>query len=223
MNFRMIKLLAIKDWQVYEKQLAGYVFGMLLALSLVGTAKPWAFNAGALLLIVLLISTGFYSIQTSLLVERKEQTAPFIMSLPVSPMEFFWSKLLGNLAIYLLPFGLVVGGTAFLVLFTALPDGLLVYSLLIFGFMLMSFCVSLSVAIAVESEAWNIFTMMALMTLLGPFIIWVGMIPEVGSHIRADRIVWSAQAAGVLAGELFVIAVALTLTSWVHSRKKSFL
>jgi ABC-type Na+ efflux pump permease subunit len=219
----MIKALAIKDWQVFEKQMAGYILGMLLALSLIGTAKPWPFSAGALLLLVLLVSTGFYTIQTSLLVERKEQTAAFVMSLPISPADFFWSKLLGNLAIYLVPLGIVTGGTVFLVLFTPLPDGLLVYSLLIYGFMLVNFCVCLSFAIAVESEAWNAFVMMALMTMVGPFIYWIGTIPSIGPNIRKDSIVWSMQALSVFAGEFLVIAAVLALTSWVHSRKKSFL
>ena len=48
-DMAMVKRLVVKDWQVYQKQLAGYVAGLLLALSLMGMAKPWSFSAGALL------------------------------------------------------------------------------------------------------------------------------------------------------------------------------
>ena len=51
----MIKLLAIKDLQIYQKPLAGFVVGMILALGLIGTGKSWPFAAGSLLLLVLLL------------------------------------------------------------------------------------------------------------------------------------------------------------------------
>jgi ABC-type transport system involved in multi-copper enzyme maturation permease subunit len=219
----MIKLLVIKDWQIYQKQLAGYVAGMLLALSLVGTGKPWPFAAGSLLLLVLLIVIGQFAIQTSVVTERKEQTVPFIMSLPVAPMDFYWGKLLANLVIYLVPFTLVTGGTAALVLSTPLPDGLLVYFLLINCFLLLCFCVTLCVAIAVESEGWITFTMMALMTLIGPYIYGLGVIPAIGTNLTTNNIVWSAPAVGLLGGELLVIGIVIGVTSWIHARKTSFL
>lgn len=219
----MIKLLVIKDWQIYQKQLAGYVAGMLLALSLVGMGKPWSFAAGSLLLLVLLTVIGQFAIQTSVVTERKEQTVPFIMSLPVAPMDFYWGKLLANLAIYLVPFTLVTGGTAALVLSTPLPDGLLVYFLLINCFLLMCFCVTLCIAIAVASEAWIMFTMMALMTLVGPYIYGIGRVAAIGTNLNTNNIVWSAPAVGLLAGELLVIAIVLGVTSLIHARKTSFL
>ena len=219
----MIKLLVLKDWQIYQKQLAAYVAGLLLALSLIGMGKPWSFAVGSLLLLVLLIVIGQFAIQTSLLTERKEQTVPFIMSLPVTPMDFYWGKLLANLAIYLVPFTLVAGGTAALVLSTPLPDGLLVYFLLIFCFLLMCFCATLCIAIAVASEAWIMFTMMALMTLVGPYIYGIGRFAAIGTNLNTNNIVWSAPAVGLLAGELLVIAIVLGVTSWIHARKTSFL
>ncbi|WP_411834442.1 hypothetical protein [Pseudoxanthomonas mexicana] len=219
----MIRRLIVKDWQVYQKQLAGYLAGILLALSLIGTGKAWSFAAGALLLLVLLVVVGAYTIQTSLMVERKQQTVPFIMSLPVTPMDFYWGKLLANLAIYLVPFTVVVGGLAVLILTTALPDGLLVWSLLIAGFILASFCVSLCVAIAVESEGWNVFAQIAVMSLIGPAMYAIGRIESVQANLRTDNIVWGLSASGVLVAELAVIMVAICITSGIHSRKTSFL
>ena len=43
----MIRLLVVKDWQVYQKQLAGYVAGLILALGLIGSGSTETFNAGA--------------------------------------------------------------------------------------------------------------------------------------------------------------------------------
>lgn len=222
-DLKMIQLLVVKDWQVYQKQLAGYLAGLVLALSLIGSGRTWSFNAGGLLLIVLLVSTGFFAIGHIVLNERKEQTLPFVMSFPVTPVSFYIAKLLAGLILYLVPFALVVLTTAFLVLYTALPDGLLVYAMVIFFFMLMSHCVALCLAVAIESEGWNIFIQMALMTMLSPFMIWAGSLQSVQANLRTDQIVWSPVVLSVLAGEMLVVVVVLAWTSWFHARKTSFL
>lgn len=219
----MVWKLIVKDWQVYQKQLAGFVAGMLLALGLVGMGTPLMASAGALLLLVQLLVVGTYAIQSSIMAERKLQTVPFIMSLPVTPMDVYWGKLLANLVIYLVPFLLVTGGLLALILSTPRPDGAVPWLAVVALFMLAIFCVSLCVAIAVESEGWNIFAILALMTLIGPFLYWVSRLDGIVQYLKADDIVWSAPVLGVLAAEVAVIAVAILVTSWIHARKASFL
>lgn len=219
----MVWKLVVKDWQVYQKQLAGFVAGMLLALGLVGMGTPLMASAGALLLLVQLLVVGTYAIQSSIMAERKLQTMPFIMSLPVTPMDVYWGKLLANLVIYLVPFLLVTGGLLALILSTPRPDGAVPWLAVVALFMLAVFCVSLCVAISVESEGWNIFAILALMTLIGPFLYWVSRLDGIVQYLKADDIVWSAPVLGVLAAEVAVIAVAILVTSWIHARKASFL
>ena len=219
----MVGRLVVKDWQVYQKQLAGYVAGLLLALGMVGMGTPLLSAAGALLLLVLLIVVGSYAIQSSIMAERKQQTQPFVMSLPVTPMDVFWGKLLANLAIYLVPFLLVTGGLLALILTTPRPDGAATWTLVVAMFVLAIFCVSLCVAIAVDSEGWNTFAMLALMTLVGPFNYWVSRLDGMGRHLQTDAIVWNGTVLGLLGAELATIAIAILVAGWVHARKPSFL
>jgi hypothetical protein len=139
------------------------------------------------------------------LIELK--TGAFVMSLPVTPMDVYWGKLLANLAIYLVPFAVVTGGMVALILTSSLPNGLVPWV----------------AVIAVESEAWNVATMLLLMTLIGPFIWWVGTMEGIASHMRGDAVVWSGAALGLLGGQAAVIFVVVILTSWAHARKRSFL
>lgn len=220
---QMIKLLVIKDWQIYQKQLAAYVVGLLLGLILVGMAKPWSFYVGALLLLVLLICVGGFGIGSSLLNERKEHTLPFVMCLPVTPMMFYWSKLLANLIIYLIPFTIVVAGTIFLVLFTPLPDGLLVWSLLVFGFLATLYFISLGAALVLESEGWNIFVQIGVSTLISPYLMGLGMIKEISVHIKTENIVWNMPAIAIFMAQIGVMSVVVLITSWMYRRKTSFL
>ena len=219
----MVRKLIAKDWQVYQKQLAGFVAGLLLALGLVGMGTPLLASAGALLLLVLLLVVGSYAIQSSVMAERKEQTQPFVMSLPVTPMDVFWGKLLANLAIFLVPFLLVSGGLLALVLSTPRADGAVPWLVVVALFMLANFCVSLCVVIAVDSEGWNVFAMLALMTLIGPFLYWVSQMRGIREHLAGNVIVWSPQVLGLVGGELAVIGIAIFAASWLHARKASFL
>ena len=156
-NASIIRLLVAKDWQLFQKQLALYVLAGIVALCLLALAKPWAFYLGSLMLIVVVVAAACFSISASLMVERKEHTLAFVMSLPVSPWDFTIAKLLGNLVTFGVPFLVLCLGTLGTVLFTPLPDGLFVYALLIFGYVLFAYSVALSIAMTVESEGWNTF------------------------------------------------------------------
>lgn len=219
----MVWKLVVKDWQVYQKQLAGFVAGMLLALGLVGMGTPLMASAGALLLLVQLLVVGTYAIQSSIMAERKLQTVPFIMSLPVTPMDVYWGKLLANLVIYLVPLLLVGGGMIALILTTPIADGLIVWIVLSVLFVLTTFCLSLCFAIACESEGWNAFVMLGLMTLIGPFMFVVGRLEGIVEHVRGEQVVWTPTALAVLAAELATIAIAIVVTSVLYARKRSFL
>jgi ABC-type transport system involved in multi-copper enzyme maturation permease subunit len=221
-NFPVVRLLVAKDWQLFEKQLAAYVAAGIVALCFLGHAKPWSFYFGSLLLLVVLVAAACFAISNSLLVERKEHTLAFVMSLPVSPLDFYLSKLLGNLVTFGVPFVVIAGGTLGVIVLTPLPDGLVVYALLIFGHILLAYCISLGVAMAVESEGWNTFTMIASMVLVNPFIMLLGQFPAIVDNVKTEDIVWSAPALTILGVQVVLGLSALVATAWVHCRKPSF-
>lgn len=222
LNLPVIKQLIAKDWVLFQKQLAAYVTGGIFALCLIGMAKGWSFYLGSLLLLVVMVGISCFSISTSLLVERKEHTLAFVMSLPLTPLDFYLAKLLGNLVTFLVPFLLLSVGTLAVIAFTPLPDGLIVFSILIFGFVILAYSVSLSVAMAVESEGWNTFAMIGSMVLINPFIMLLGQIPEITNTVSTERVVWSLPAVSILLVELVGSIAVLAVTGWVHGRKKAF-
>ena len=54
----MVGKLIAKDWQVYQKQLAGYVAGLLLALGLVGMGSPLLSAAGLVMFAGIVLFSG---------------------------------------------------------------------------------------------------------------------------------------------------------------------
>ncbi|MGB3380983.1 MAG: ABC-2 transporter permease [Rhodanobacter sp.] len=222
LNLPVIKLLVAKDWLLFQKQLAACVLAGIVALCLIGMATGWSFYLGSLLLIIVLVSASCFSISTSLLVGRKEHTLAFVMSLPVTPLDYYLAKLVGSLVTFLVPFLVMLAGTMLVILFTPLPDGLVVLSLLIFGHVLLAYTASLSVAMAVESEGWNIFAMISSMVLINPFIMLLGQLPAISDHVKTDTIVFGPVSVSILLGQLVVGVAVLIATGWVHCRKKSF-
>lgn len=222
LNLPVIRLLVAKDWTLFEKQLAAYVTAGIVALALVGMAKTWSFYAGSLLLIVVLVAAACFAISTSTLNERKDRTLAFVMSLPVSPLDFFFAKMLGNLVTFGVPFVLLTVGTVGVILLTPVPDGLLVFALLVLGHILLAYTVSLAVAMAVESEGWNIFAMIGSMVLINPFMAVVSQIPSIANALRGNEVVWSAPAVAILAAQLLASAAVVAATGWAHCRKKAF-
>lgn len=222
LNLPVIKLLVAKDWRLFQKQLAACVLGGIVALCLIGMAKGWSFYLGSLLMIIVLICASCFSISTSLLVERKEHTLAFTMSLPVTPLDYYLAKLIGNLVTFLVPFLVMLAGTILVIFFTPVPDGVVVLSLLIFGHVLVAYAVSLSVATAVESEGWNIFAMIGSMVLINPFIMLIGQLAVIKDYVNTDTIVFGPIVASILLAQVAVSVAVLVATGWVHGRKKSF-
>lgn len=222
LNFPVIRLLVFKDWQLFQKQLAFYVLAGIVALCFLGMAKPWAFYVGSLMLLIVLVSAACFSISTSLVVERKEQTLAFVMSLPVSPLDFTVSKLMGNLLTFGVPYLVLLLGTLGVVLLTPLPDVLFVYSLLIFAYILFAYSVSLAVAMSVQSEGWNTFAMIGSMVLINPYMMGLGQLPEISQRISVDALVWTTPAVLILVTLLLLSLVVIAVTAWFHARKPAF-
>lgn len=221
-NLPLIKKLVYKDWLLFEKQLALYVIGAVVALCLMGNTHKWTFYIGSLLLIIVVVAVACFSIANSLVTERRDRTLAFVMSLPVSPLDFYLAKLAGNLVTFLLPLFLIAGGTYAVILLTALPNGLVVLATLLFTQILLAFCVSLSTAMAVESEGWNTFVMIASMVLINPYIMMIGQIESIAEPIKTEQIIWSGSALLIISIQLILSIGILIGTGWVHCRKQSF-
>jgi ABC-2 type transport system permease protein len=222
LNTSVIRLLVAKDWQLFQKQLALYVLAGIVALCFLGLAKPWAFYVGSLMLLIVVVSSACFSISTSLVVERKEQTLAFVMSLPVSPLDFTVSKLVGNLLTFLVPYGVLLGGSLAVVLFTPLPDGLFVYTLLIFAWLLFAYSVSLAVAMSVESEGWATFAMIGSMVLINPYIMGLGQLDAIRTYTGKDAIVWTTPTVAIITTLALLAVAVIGITTWHHARKPAF-
>lgn len=223
MNQSMVKRLMFKDWYLQRWMIIAALAGTVASLGIVATGNKVAFLLGLILLIMVIISIGAQMAVSTIVNERKEQTLPFVMTLPISYKEYTASKIWGNLLIFLVPWFTMVLGGLFLLLYDAKGHGLVPYFVIMSTEILMSTCLIIATALITESQGWTVGAIMVGnigVNLIGYLVAHISGIAQGmwGSAIR-----WSAAATGVMLAEFATMVLLLGITFWVQSRKKDFL
>ena len=223
MNYAMVKRLILKDWYLQRWVILASLVGVVGTLGMIATGGRVAFILGLILLIMVIISIGAQMAMATIVTERKEQTLPFVMSLPISNREYTASKIWGNLVIFLVPWLTMVLGSSGLLLLSPSSRGLLPYTAIMSTEILLSTCLILAMAVITESQGWTIAAIMA--GNLGVNIIGyvVAHIAGIAKGMWGPTIRWSGAASAVLLTEFTLIVFLVGLTFFVQAQKKDFL
>lgn len=214
-----------KDWQLHRGLIVLCLLGAAIAVGIVqiGSGTSFVIGAGSLFLAMVMCAALMPSL--SIVNERKKQTLPFIMSLPLSPMQYTTAKLVSNVGMFLAAWCLMLGGALFLVFGRHLfPAGgvpsMLIYSLLPF----VGFCAITGMAMVGESEGWGI---AANAVVNSSYWIWWFLIssrvPEVNNDWKSPVIVWRPVALEIISLEVALIVLILAATYYLQSRKRDFI
>lgn len=222
LNIDLIKKLVIKDWHLTRKIIAMYMGGAILALSFISLGEA-AFYMASVLLICMLIGLGNHQIAITLINERKEQTLPFIMTLPISPRDYAAAKLIANISIFLIPWLIILLGLIGVIYTTGIANGLIPYSVIFCTFFLLNYFLTWAIGMAVESEGGVIFVMVFLNCLTSPFMYVLGKTPALMSNIQGQEAIWNSTSIGILSAEILLALLALAVAFFIQSRKKTFL
>ncbi|HEY8941074.1 MAG TPA: hypothetical protein VIM59_12825 [Cellvibrio sp.] len=222
LNIPLIKILIAKDWHLQQKTIAMYLVGGLLALTFISVGE-WQFFMGITLLISALIGLGNHQITSSVINERKEHTLPFIMSLPVTPVDYLVAKLVANMSLFVVPWLLVSAATLVVFWVSPIPDGFIPITVIVSMYLFLCYCVSWSVGMISESEGVVVFTMVFMNCLIGPVMFTFTRFSGIAVNISGAVPVWNAESIGVILGQITVILLALFAAFYYQARKKTFL
>jgi ABC-type transport system involved in multi-copper enzyme maturation permease subunit len=221
MNIALVMRLIAKDWYLSRVPLT-----LIACAGVFCTALLYLRNStsGMVSLISAVITLVFLSIilpMHSIVHERKERNLAFVMSLPISSMEYTAAKVLGNLSAFIVLW-LAVSVGVLGTLATAGFGGILPLGIAIAFLPFVSFCLMLVAAIVAESEVLAM-VVMGICNVFYSFA-WL-LIIRTGLLEGADGPVpiWSERILAVLAGEITIIVGALALTFYLQSRKTSFI
>ena len=165
----------------------------MLAVALLGTGSEGAFYAGSVVLVSVLITAGIHLAFATVLLERKEQTLAFVMSLPISAREYTTTKIVGNVLMFLIPWvTLVVASDAVILGADSLPDGLIPVTIVVLTEIFVSTCLLLGVALVSESQGWTIATLVAGNLFFNFFLYGVFRIPAIATASKSAAIIFGA-------------------------------
>ncbi|MEM7588427.1 MAG: hypothetical protein AAF560_33875 [Acidobacteriota bacterium] len=220
---QLIWRLILKDFYFQRWIAAGSLLAGLIALGLILTGSDIGFYSGLVLMMTSLIALGAVSVILTVVDEHKDGNAAFVMSLPVSPHQDAAAKILANLLIFGSAWFPLMAAMLGLILSDALPDGLVIYTLIIFTQIAVNTCLVLAVAMVTRSLPLSIGVMLICNLFYNIFLFWVVNLPSYSETSESSGVAWPADAVSVLGVELLAIALLLSVAHVVTSRRKDFL
>jgi hypothetical protein len=224
MNSAMIKNLVLKDWTFNRIPIFIFIMTGLASLVAIRFGEQTAVYVGMVLIIVAVMSVGGQLVFTTIINERKEQTLPFIMSLPVSSIEYTVAKFIANVLIFFAAWVVLLLGSMFVITDRIfIPNGLIPYAILVLTELFAAFTLYLTVALITESEGWTVFALVVSNLFLNYFLFVVARMPAIANHMEGPIPVWNSTALGILALEALFIVSTLGIAFFFQARKRDFL
>jgi len=224
MNLDMVKRLILKDWYLQRLPIVLSLLGGIAAMAILVLGGKAGFTLGLILLVTVLVASSAISTTNMTVLERKEQTLPFVMSLPISFREYTAAKLVAILAVFLVPWTLFMAASlAVLTLSPTHSQGLIPYVAIMGSEMLMSTCFIAAVGLITESQGWTITAVMIGNVAINAVGYLVAHLDGVSRYMFGPVARWTPTASGLLLAEYAAIALLLGGTFLVQSKKKDFL
>ena len=224
MNGTIISHLILKDWRLNRVLISLTVAIGVAALLLVRYGGETARLLGAVWFFVALIVVGSMLPGTAIINERKKQTLAFIMSLPVSSLQYTIAKMASIWAMFLVPWlALLISALVVIQTGRTISHGIVPMLLILAMLPIIGFCIISSAALLGESEGWLIAA--SIVCNSSYWFVWYLLmrIPTMTDGLKGPVAVWNPAIRMVLSSELGVIAVILALTLFVQSRKRDFI
>jgi ABC-2 type transport system permease protein len=222
-NRAVMQQLVLKDWYLNRRQLAILVTVGVATFATIQLRTEVTGFIGLTGVFIVLIFLGILMPMQTVVHERKHQNMAFVMSLPVSPMEYTTAKIFANLVSFVLPWivltGAVLGTFKLAGAFGGLIPLILVGALAPF----VAFCLILATAIVLESEQAAVGVMAACNISYSFAWFFLVRIPSIRDDLRGPVAVWSQPMVMILSVETALIVLAIGLTFFFQSRKTDFI
>jgi hypothetical protein len=223
MNGGVIRILILKDWRLHRVQVLLSLAAGGVALALLQLRDEAAFLIGSVWLFVSLIVLGSMLPVSNVINERKKQSLAFIMSIPVSAVQYAVSKIVSTVGMFLVPWAVSALAATILALSRRdIPNGIIPFILILFGLPLVGFCVVAGAALITDSEGWTIAATIVCNSSYGLIYYFIVRNPAINGAFKSPVPVWSAAVLTILAGEVLAAGLILGITFYLQSRKREF-
>ena len=219
MNLRAIQILFLKDLFLSRRHLFAYFVGGGAASALACIPNATLAFVGFILVITVAIAAGIHLIGTLLLAETTDQTRLFVMSLPITLLDYSIGKISVVLTTYLIPWTAMFT-CLIIAAFVMGKQGSVVVLPAIFFFLLAAFMLQLVTAVVSESVGWTICVMVGCNVCMNVFLMKLFENPEVAEVTKGDVLAWPNFVLQIIGVELLIITVALVTAFLFQTRKR---
>jgi ABC-type transport system involved in multi-copper enzyme maturation permease subunit len=223
MNFSMVKSLILKDWYFQRRAILFSLAGGLASLGIVAFCGKAGFTIGLIFLITIMVTIAATLVMTTMVGERENQTLAFVMSLPISHLEYSAAKILANLLIFLPLWLTLVAGSLALIVAAPVIHGLFAFTAIMAVEILVNTCLMIAVALVTESKGWTISALITGNIAINVVGYIVAHIPGISDGMFGTTILWRPAATISVLTEFALIGLLLGGAFFIQSRKKDFL
>jgi ABC-2 type transport system permease protein len=215
--------LIAKDWRLYRQQILFSIVAGAIGLAVVQWGTEPAAVVGSVWFFIALIMVGTMLPLGGIVNERKKQNLAFVMSLPISSMQYTTSKLVSSTGMFLVPWvTLVISAVLFIEVRHLFPHGVIPLLLILAMMPFVGFSLITAAALIGESEGWGIAANVACSSSYGLVWYFLTRIPALMVNAKSPVAVWNSTVLDVLGVELGLVVLLLGLTYFVQSRKSDF-
>ena len=155
--------------------------------------------------------------------ERKNKNLAFLISLPITPIQYTTSKLISNVVMFLIPWLTLVPAAVVLIEVRGMiPRGSIPILLILSFLPFLGFCLITGASLVGESEAWSIWSNVFCSSTYGLTWYFLTQIPGLMINAQKAAPVWDSTVLSMLGGEAAMVLVMLGLTYFFQSRKRDF-
>jgi len=222
MNLKAIRILFLKDLFLSRRHLFAYFVGGVAASALACSPNATLSFVGFILVITVAIAAGIHLIGTLMLAETTDQTRLFVMSLPISLLDYSIGKISVVLTTYLIPWTAMFT-CLIIATFVMGKQGNLAVLPTIFLFLLCAFMLQLVTAGISESVGWTICVMVGCNVGMNVFLMQLFANAEVAEVAKSDVLSWPSLVLQIIGVELLIIIVALAAAFLFQTRKRDLI
>jgi ABC-2 type transport system permease protein len=221
MSGSIVRSLIRKDLYLMRGAILGAIAAGSLAVALMPISRILTY-VGAVTLICVLIVLNIYLVMYGVAQERRDKTLLFILSLPVSAMEYTVAKVMATGIAFGVPWLFLTAATVVTIVVSPLPDGILPYWVTLLVYLLAYYCVLLGLALVKDSAGWQA-AAITIGNVSVNFLIPILLSrPSVAAHANGPVAVWSADLVTILVVEMLVGLAVLAFGIFVHARRSDF-
>jgi ABC-2 type transport system permease protein len=217
----LVLRLVRKDLYLCRWLMAGALIGGAISLAVIPLGSI-AFYVGSVTFMGVVVVLNVMLVSLSIVSERKEKVAHFMLSLPISTAQYVTAKLIANCLAFFVPFVLLMAACTIVVRVTAIPDGFIPVTFAILSYIVVYYAVLLVTALRTDSAIW--FTAVIIFGNVSINFVIAGLLrdPEVARVSAGEDVIWTTPVLVTLILELALAASVLIAGWYFATRKKNF-